>query len=67
MIVATPSEDSPDSKRGGSPAEASASAAAAIWLEQLRVLAQQAPHRLMAHVYVRYGGDTIQLAPPFST
>jgi heme oxygenase len=34
-----------------------ASAAAAIWLEQLRVLAQQAPHRLMAHVYVRYGGD----------
>ena len=33
------------------------SAAAAIWLEQLRVLAQQAPHRLMAHVYVRYGGD----------
>jgi heme oxygenase len=34
-----------------------ASATAAIWLEQLRVLAQQAPHRLMAHVYVRYGGD----------
>jgi len=34
-----------------------ASAAAAIWLEQLRVLAQQAPHRLLAHVYVRYGGD----------
>ena len=34
-----------------------ASAAAALWLEQLRVLAQQAPHRLMAHVYVRYGGD----------
>jgi heme oxygenase (biliverdin-producing, ferredoxin) len=33
------------------------SAAAAIWLEQLRVLAQQSPHRLMAHVYVRYGGD----------
>ncbi|MEX1315844.1 MAG: biliverdin-producing heme oxygenase [Synechococcaceae cyanobacterium] len=34
-----------------------ASAAAAVWLEQLRVLARQAPHRLMAHVYVRYGGD----------
>jgi heme oxygenase len=34
-----------------------ASAAAAIWLEQLKVLAAQAPHRLMAHVYVRYGGD----------
>lgn len=34
-----------------------ASAAGAIWLEQLRVLAQQAPHRWIAHVYVRYGGD----------
>ncbi len=34
-----------------------ASAAAAIWLEQLKVLARQAPHRFMAHVYVRYGGD----------
>jgi len=34
-----------------------ASAAAAAWLEQLRVLADQAPHRLLAHVYVRYGGD----------
>jgi heme oxygenase len=34
-----------------------ASAAAAIWLEQLRLLARQAPHRFMAHVYVRYGGD----------
>ncbi|EDY39209.1 Heme oxygenase superfamily [Cyanobium sp. PCC 7001] len=33
------------------------SAAAAIWLEQMRGLARQAPHRLMAHVYVRYGGD----------
>jgi len=33
------------------------SAAAAIWLEQLRCLVRQAPHRLMAHVYVRYGGD----------
>lgn len=31
--------------------------AAAAWLEQLRLLARQAPHRLMAHVYVRYGGD----------
>ena len=34
-----------------------ASAAAAIWLEHLQRLAQQAPHRFMAHVYVRYGGD----------
>jgi heme oxygenase len=34
-----------------------ASAAAAAWLEQLRLLAEQAPHRLLAHVYVRYGGD----------
>jgi heme oxygenase len=34
-----------------------ASAAAAIWMEQLQQLARQAPHRLMAHVYVRYGGD----------
>jgi heme oxygenase len=33
------------------------SAAAAIWLERLHALAQRAPHRLMAHVYVRYGGD----------
>jgi heme oxygenase len=33
------------------------SAAAAIWLEQLKLLARQSPHRLMAHVYVRYGGD----------
>jgi heme oxygenase len=33
------------------------SAAAAVWLEQMRCLADQAPHRLMAHVYVRYGGD----------
>jgi heme oxygenase len=33
------------------------SAAAAVWLEQMRVLADQAPHRLMAHLYVRYGGD----------
>jgi heme oxygenase len=33
------------------------SAAAAVWLEQLRSLARQAPHRFMAHVYVRYGGD----------
>lgn len=35
----------------------SPNAAAALWLEQLRLLARQAPHRLMAHVYVRYGGD----------
>jgi len=34
-----------------------ASAAAASWLEQIKLLARQAPHRLMAHVYVRYGGD----------
>ena len=34
-----------------------ASAAAAIWLEQLKVLARQSPHRFLAHVYVRYGGD----------
>jgi heme oxygenase len=33
------------------------SPAARVWLEQLRRLAQQAPHRFMAHVYVRYGGD----------
>ncbi len=34
-----------------------ASPAAAAWLERLRELAEHAPHRLMAHVYVRYGGD----------
>jgi heme oxygenase len=33
------------------------SPAGTLWLERLRLLAQQAPHRLMAHVYVRYGGD----------
>ncbi|WP_457767984.1 biliverdin-producing heme oxygenase [Cyanobium sp. ULC084] len=33
------------------------SAAAALWLAHLQVLAQQAPHRFLAHVYVRYGGD----------
>jgi heme oxygenase len=33
------------------------SAAAAAWLERLDELARQAPHRLLAHVYVRYGGD----------
>lgn len=33
------------------------SPAAASWLERLQDLATQAPHRLMAHVYVRYGGD----------
>jgi len=33
------------------------SAAAAVWFEQLRSLARQAPHRFLAHVYVRYGGD----------
>ena len=34
-----------------------ASAATAAWLERLQDLGLQAPHRLMAHVYVRYGGD----------
>ena len=33
------------------------SLAAAVWLEHLQRLCRQAPHRLMAHVYVRYGGD----------
>lgn len=33
------------------------SAAAAAWMEQLRQQVRQAPHRLLAHVYVRYGGD----------
>ncbi len=33
------------------------SAAATAWLAHLRKLAQRAPHRFMAHVYVRYGGD----------
>ena len=33
------------------------SAAAHDWLEQLGHLSRHAPHRLMAHVYVRYGGD----------
>jgi heme oxygenase len=31
--------------------------AARAWLEHLQLLARQAPHRFMAHVYVRYGGD----------
>jgi heme oxygenase len=33
------------------------SPAATAWLERLQALAEHAPHRLMAHVYVRYGGD----------
>ncbi|CAI8172714.1 MAG: biliverdin-producing heme oxygenase [Prochlorococcus sp.] len=33
------------------------SVAATTWLEQLHELADHSPHRLMAHVYVRYGGD----------
>jgi len=33
------------------------SPAATAWLERLQELAEHAPHRLMAHVYVRYGGD----------
>jgi heme oxygenase len=34
-----------------------ASPAAQAWLDRLRTLAQQEPHRFLAHVYVRYGGD----------
>ena len=34
-----------------------ASPAAQAWLEQLHHLATTAPHRLLAHAYVRYGGD----------
>lgn len=34
-----------------------ASPAAVSWLARLHQLADEAPHRLMAHVYVRYGGD----------
>ncbi|MEB3354321.1 MAG: biliverdin-producing heme oxygenase [Cyanobacteriota bacterium] len=34
-----------------------ASPAAQAWMEQLHTLAASAPHRLLAHVYVRYGGD----------
>jgi heme oxygenase len=34
-----------------------ASPAARDWLARLETLARQAPHRFMAHVYVRYGGD----------
>jgi heme oxygenase len=34
-----------------------ASVAARLWLEHLQRLAQQTPHRFLAHVYVRYGGD----------
>jgi heme oxygenase len=37
--------------------ESPASPTAALWQERLRLLARQEPHRLMAHVYVRYGGD----------
>lgn len=32
-------------------------AAARAWLDRLSLLARQAPHRFLAHVYVRYGGD----------
>ena len=42
------------------------SPAAEAWCEHLTRLAGEAPHRLMAHVYVRYGGDLSggqQLAP----
>ncbi|MDM7953998.1 MAG: biliverdin-producing heme oxygenase [Cyanobium sp. CZS 25K] len=34
-----------------------ASAAARDWMAELQGLVRQAPHRFMAHVYVRYGGD----------
>lgn len=34
-----------------------ASPAAVAWLSQLDDLARHAPHRFLAHVYVRYGGD----------
>jgi heme oxygenase len=34
-----------------------ASPAAAAWLASLEDLARHAPHRFLAHVYVRYGGD----------
>lgn len=33
------------------------SEAAQDWMERLRLLARQHPHRLFAHIYVRYGGD----------
>jgi heme oxygenase len=33
------------------------SPAAEAWFEHLQGLSRQSPHRLMAHVYVRYGGD----------
>ncbi|MFM7264169.1 MAG: biliverdin-producing heme oxygenase, partial [Cyanobium sp.] len=42
------------------------SRAGAAWQERLEQLAATAPHRLLAHVYVRYGGDLAggqQLAP----
>ena len=42
------------------------SAAAAAWCAHLARLGTQAPHRLLAHAYVRYGGDLSggqQLAP----
>lgn len=42
------------------------SQAGKAWLDRLQHLAEAAPHRLLAHVYVRYGGDLSggqQLAP----
>ena len=33
------------------------SAASGMWCRRLTKLAQESPHQLMAHVYVRYGGD----------
>jgi heme oxygenase len=32
-------------------------AAALLWIDRLRQLADKEPHRFLAHVYVRYGGD----------
>jgi heme oxygenase len=32
-------------------------AAALLWMDRLRQLADTEPHRFLAHVYVRYGGD----------
>lgn len=50
----------------GTAAPTPPSVAAARWLDRLEQLAASSPHRFMAHVYVRYGGDLSggqQLAP----
>jgi heme oxygenase len=46
-----------DVERLRSVAATPSSAAAIAWLEQLDDLAAKAPHRFLAHLYVRYGGD----------